>query len=126
MDVATPGDLDHFIEAMERNDTKGTFHVTWYGRQQIRKNVVVSDEKHVTITGVTSNGTDPVAANDAGNTTGLFFVDGESTLILRSLTLDGGRSQAGGAIYVKSGSVVNVLDCAFTNNEASNGGETIL
>lgn len=126
MDVVTPMDLDRLIEAMERNDTRGMFNITWYGRQQIHGRIEVSDMKHVMITGVHFRGTDPVAANDAGEATGLFYVDGASTLNLRSLVLDGGRSQKGGAINVVHDSVVNVFDCAFTHNNASNGGDTSL
>lgn len=57
---------------------------------------------------------------------GIFSIGSGSTLSLRSLALDSGRSKEGGAIYVGDESVVNVLDCAFTNNDASNGGEPAL
>lgn len=123
MDVVTPIDLQRFVDAMEGNDTKGTYNVTWYGRQQIHEVIEVSDGKHVTITGVARLGTAPAAANDEGDTTGLFFVHGGSTLILRSIGLDGGSSARGGAVYVKENSEVNVFDSAFTNNNASNGGD---
>lgn len=131
MDVATPVDLERLIEAMEGNDTttNGIYNITWYGRQQLHERIEISDTKYVTITGVTRLGTDPAAANDAGSsstTGGLFFVDGGSTLTLRSLLLDGGQSQEGGAISAMDGSVVNVFDCAFTNNNASNGGDAKL
>ena len=123
LDVATANDLEQFVEALACNETAGVFNVTWYGRQQVDERIDMSDMKDVTITGVALDGIDPAAANDAGSTTGLFVVDGGSTLSLRSLVLDGGQSQEGAAISVDA-SVVNAFDCGFTNNNASEGGDT--
>lgn len=128
LDVATPNDLEIFRDALACSETAGVFNVTWYGRKQMGEIIELSDMKNVTITGVAHRGTDPAAANDAGSgTTGLFLVGGGATLSLRSLVLDGGQSEEGGAISANASAVnvVNVHDCAFTNNNASNGGDMI-
>lgn len=126
IEVATSIDLEKFITSLECNVTRGTFNVTWHGRRQIPERIEVSGMKNVTITGVGLNDTPPAAANDAGIETSMFIVHGGSTLSFRNLAFDGGFSQQGAAIFVRDKSVVNVFDCAFTNNTADVGGDTIL
>lgn len=123
MNVGNSIDLEDFVIAMKCNGT-AVFNVTWSGKNQIIGRIEVSEMKSVTITGVALLDTPPAAANDAQ--TGMFFVHGESTLNLCNLMLDGGTSTEGGAISVVETSVVNVFNCTFTNNVATNGGDTSL
>ena len=123
VDVASSNDLVIFMDNIKK-DEKRVFNVTWYGRQQVGERITVSSGTNVTITGVTLPGADPAVANDAGIATGMFFVHGGSILSLRNLMLDGGDAEDGAAISVVENGVVNVFDCAFTNNIASNGGDT--
>ncbi|CAM9993555.1 unnamed protein product, partial [Laminaria digitata] len=62
---------------------------------------------------------------NAGIGLSMFLVVDESTLTLNNITLDGGSSEYGGAVSVRSSSTLNVFGCTFTNNQASTGGEAI-
>ena len=123
IEVATPIDLEVFIDALACNETSGVFDITWYGRQQVGKKIVVSGMKDVVITGVALLNTAPAVANDAGIETGMFVASGGSTLSFRNITFEGGRSKEGAAISVVNASVVNLFDCAFNNNTAAVGGD---
>ena len=61
---------------------------------------------------------------DAGSGTGIFSVSDGSTLRLNNLVLERGNAENGGAVGVRSSSSFFAFDCIFSNNNASNGGET--
>ena len=125
MDVASSTDLETFIDKVGRDEI-GVFNVNWYGRQQVSERILVSTGTNVTITGVALPDAEPAVANDDGIVSGMFYVYYGSMLSLRNLALDGGVSEEGAAISVTDNGVLNVFDCAFTNNKASNGGEEML
>ncbi|CAN0453186.1 unnamed protein product, partial [Laminaria digitata] len=60
---------------------------------------------------------------DAGSTTGIFSVSNASTLTLKNMMLQGGVSDNGAAVDARSFSSVHVVCCAFSNNNATTGGE---
>ena len=82
--------------------------------------------KHLTIEGKTGAGTDILDANKMSR---IFKVENGANLILKNLTLTGGKATgtgdagSGGAIYAKNASTVNIENCIITGNEAdTNGG----
>lgn len=128
LDVASTDDLQDFIDAVNCTG-EGEFNVTWYGNLQVGEVIDISDQKRLTVTGSDSSvagiddDTDAVAVIDAGGTNGLFSLSEGSTLILNNLVLTRGDSDSGGAISASSSSAVRVVDCVFSNNTASTGGE---
>ena len=119
MEVASAADLETMSNAINCTG-EGTFHVTWIGSLQLHQSIDISDNKQLTITG--SNPV-PETVIDGGNATNIVSVSGGSTLNLVSLVLNGGNSDEGGAVAARDFSVVNVVGCSFTNNNASLGGE---
>eukprot|EP00904_Undaria_pinnatifida_P007520 jgi/Undpi1/3899/HiC_scaffold_16.g07267.m1 len=118
---------------------EGFFSATLYNSVQIQQRIEVSTRKTVNITGdgfptisaaTLDNALDSAessAVTDVGNSTGIFLVSGGSTLTMKSLILDGGRSEDGGAVVVLSSSSMHVFDCTFKNNNATNtGGDKLL
>eukprot|EP00904_Undaria_pinnatifida_P002787 jgi/Undpi1/12509/HiC_scaffold_6.g02178.m1 len=118
MEVASAADLETMSNAINCTG-EGTFHVTWIGSLQLHQSIDISDNKQLTITG--SNPV-PETVIDGGNATNIVSVSGGSTLNLVSLVLNGGNSDEGGAVAARDFSVVNVVGCSFTNNNASLGG----
>lgn len=128
MDVATTAELEVMMNTINCTG-EGVFDVTWIGSVPLVQIIEVCEKKQLTVTGPTSTPTDlPSAVIDAGSTTGttgIFRVCNGSTLSLNNLLLDGGISTNGAAIDARSSSAVYVADCAFTNNNATTGGETV-
>lgn len=125
MDVATTSDLQTLIQTINCTG-KGIFNVTWIDTVPLVETIEVLEGKQLTVTGTTSALADyTTAVIDAGKTTGVFTVYDGSTLNLNTLVLEGGASKNGAAIDARSSSSVNVTDCVFANNMASNGGETM-
>lgn len=124
MDVGSTTDLQKLTTALNCSG-EGAFDVTWIGRLPLRQRIDLSGNKNLTITGSSTLLTGrPGAEIDAGNSTGLFLVSGGSTLRLHNLVLKGGSSDDGGVVDVRASSSVHVVDCSFTNNNASTGGDT--
>lgn len=119
MDVASAADLELMSDTINCTGG-GTFYVTWIGTVQLAKSIEVSDNQQLTITGSSPF---PESVIDGGNTTNIVSVSGGSTLNLIGLVLKGGNSEDGGAVSASDFSFVNVVDCSFTNNNASLGGE---
>ena len=131
INVASSADLRSFIDGVDCTG-EAIFDVTWYSSLQIDESIAISDQKSVTVTGngfptiqagVTDDDDDTDPVIDIGSTTGIFSVQNGSTLVLKQWMLDGGRSRDGGAVAVTSSSSLYVHDCAFTNNNATKGGE---
>lgn len=105
---------------------QGTFNITWHSSLTVHKGIEVAHEKHMTVTGnVLGDGNEAGVIIDAGGGTGIFVVSYGSTLRLNNIGLEGGTSENGGAVAVRSSSALFVLDCTFTRNNASNGGKTL-
>ena len=125
MDVATSSELQTLMTTINCTG-EGVFNVTWIGRVPLVEAIEVREEKKLTITGSTSALADGLSAViDAGRTTGIFTVHDKSTLSLNRLVLERGTSTNGAAVDARSSSSVIVDDCVFTNNHATNGGETL-
>lgn len=132
MDVATTAELELMINTINCTG-EGVFDVTWIGSVPVVQIIEVCEKKQLAVTGstltlTTAAPTDtdlPSAVIDAGSTTGIFRVCNGSTLTLNNLILDGGISTNGAAIDARASSAVYVTDCAFTNNNATTGGETV-
>lgn len=123
MTVSTPAELQIMTTTMNCTGD-GTFDVTWTGTVPVTKVVEVSRQKQLTVTGSSQAlGDSSSDVMDAGNSTGIFVVSNGSTLILNYMVLEGGISPAGAAIDARDYSSVRVLGCAFTNNDATTGGE---
>lgn len=111
----------------------GVFDVTWYNSLEIEERIEVSDHTSVTVTGfgfptilliagLTDNDDNVGVVIDL-ESTGIFSVLNGSSLVLKKLMIDGGRSKHGGAVAVTFSSSLYVYDCAFANNNATTGGE---
>ena len=125
MNVATTSDLQTLMTTINCTG-EGAFNVTWIGRVSLVEAIEIRQEKKLTVTGSTSGLTDiSTAVIDAGGATGMFTVYNGSTLSLNSLVLQGGSSTHGTAVHARLSSSVIVDDCVFTNNIATNGGETL-
>lgn len=136
MEVATTSDLQSMMNTINCTG-KGTFNVTWIGTVPLGQTIEVCEEKQLTVTGSTSTESTsagststvadvPSAVIDAGRTTGIFRVCDGSTLRLNRLVLEGGASTSGAAVNASSFSSVIVDNCTFTNNSATDGGETMI
>ena len=119
MEVASAADLESMSDAINCTG-EGTFDVTWIGSLQLHQSIEISDNKQLTITGSSPV---PETVIDGGNATNIISVSGGSTLNLVSLVLKGGNSDEGGAVAARDSSLVNVVGCSITNNNASLGGE---
>ena len=112
-------------------DGEGYFNITWYSSLTIEEGIKIFHKKNVIVTGAVSrvggglgnvNGAGIVI--DVGGGTGIFAVSDGSILRLNNLVLQGGNAENGGAVDVRSSSSLFVFGCIFSNNNASNGGET--
>lgn len=130
--VTTTADVPHLADLIDCSG-EGSFNVTWYGTLPVDQTIEVSNHKNVTVTGL-GFPTIYSGIHDKGDvgenislatTFGLFSVVNGSTLSLNEVVLEGGSSEEGGAVAVHSSSSLYVVDCDFTNNSASNGGETV-
>lgn len=115
------------------------FSVTWFGTVPVAKTIEVTGGSHLSVAQASRDSSDAtefdideVAVIDGGNSNGIFHVSDRSTLTLVKLELKGGNSHQGGAVAAISSSfrdvdtnIVNVIDCVFTANNATNGGERL-
>ena len=62
---------------------------------------------------------------NAHNQAAIFNVIGDTHIVLMNITFIGGNSTNGGAINVVSGGSVDIIDCNFINNTATNHGGAI-
>ena len=125
MNVATRSELQTLMAAMNCTG-EGVLNITWIGRVSLVEAIEIREEKTLTVTALISALTDfSSAAINAGGTTGIFTVYNGSTLSLNGLVLEGGSFTNGAAIDARSSSSVIVDDCVFSNNIATNGGETL-
>ena len=115
MVVRNPSDAEKLTEAL-LCDGRGTFFVDWHGGLFLSRTVSVSNGSTLNVTGLSK---DAGAFMNADGTGRLFEVDLASTLSLQDMTFTGGN----GALSVSGGSYVEVIDCSWNNNIASNGGE---
>ena len=123
MNVTTAAELQNMIDTINCTG-EGFFHATWTGSLQLGQRIELSDSKTLTITGSRPVLTNlPSAVIDAGGTTGIFGVSNGSTLTLDNLVLQGGASENGAAVDVRSFSSVHVSGCVFVNNNSTTGGE---
>lgn len=110
----------------------GSFDITLYSSVIIAQRIEVANMKSVSVTGAgfpsirgapaDDDGAAGAIGND-GSGHGIFHVANGSTLRLNNLVLEGGNAEDGGAVNLVASSSLFVLDCTFTNNNASNGGE---
>jgi hypothetical protein len=74
----------------------------------------------ITITNsVTLNGAGHTVTISGGDAVRIFTVQSGATLVLANLTLTGGKSTDGGALYVTSGANAWITNCVFTGNTAA-------
>lgn len=129
--VITTADVPHLADLIDCSG-EGSFNITWHGTLPVHQIIEVSNHKNVTVTGlgfptIHSGIYDKDDAGDdigPATTAGIFSVVNGSTLSLNEVVFEGGSSDEGGAVAVHSFSSLYVVDCDFTNNSASNGGET--
>lgn len=124
LEVTSTADLKNMTQTLNCTGG-GTFEVSWMGSIQLEQAIELSEGKELTVTGSSSMMT--VQSNsvmDAGSTTGIFRVYNGSTLTLNHLVLEGGNAENGAAVDARSFSSVYAVDCSFTNNNATSGGET--
>ena len=119
----TINDEDGVLDLASALDcSDGTFTVTWVGSLAIPQTLTVTDGTSLTIIGE-----DAGSALDGRGVTGpLIFVDGSSSaLTLRNLGVKRGSGFYGGAISALTSAAVNIVNCTFSENDASqSGGET--
>lgn len=97
----------------------GNFTVTWVGAITVSQTLTIADGTSLTITG---EGTDS-AMDGAGTAGPLLFVEGDSSsLTLRNLEITRGSGTKGGAIYALTSTTVNIINCTFSDNDASGSG----
>lgn len=145
MDVSTAVELQTMMNAINCTG-EGIFDITWIGSVFLVQTIEVCENKQLTVTGSTSTGsvstgsasnqpisTESVSSGEsfssdviyAGSTSRIFKVCNGSTLSLNNLVLEGGVSATGAGIDARSSSSVFVENCAFTNNNATAGGEPV-
>lgn len=99
----------------------GIFTVTWVGAIEISEPFVISEGTSLTI-----NGEGDGSSLDGAGTVGpLILVEGVSSeLTLRNVEITKGSARDGGAISALTSAKVNIMDCTFSDNDASaSGGE---
>ena len=105
-------------------DGPGTFGVTWHGNVMLSRTLSVSNGSTLNVVGY-SESTDDTGASAAVISDGtvlLFEIALGSTVSLTGLTLSGGN----GALRVSEKSLVELIDCNFTDNNRTSsyeGGE---
>jgi len=62
---------------------------------------------------------------DASNKASIFKIANNAHVILKNIVFSNGNATDGGAIYVEAGSTIEVINCTFQNNFASNDGGAI-
>ena len=62
---------------------------------------------------------------DASNKASIFKIANNAHVILKNIVFSNGNATNGGAIYVEAGSTIEVINCTFQNNFASNDGGAI-
>lgn len=132
VNVTSIADLQNLTDALACSG-KGAFDVTWYSSLKINQSIQVSDSKDVVVTGMgfpsiggpLPDDTDDGVIADDGAGGSIFSVWNGSSLRLIDLVVEGGNAENGGAANLHSFSSLSVLGCTFSNNAASNGGETI-
>ena len=130
--VTTTDDVNNLADLLDCSG-QGVFNITWYASLRTRQSIEVSNQKNVTINGsefpTIRSGKyikdDTGASIDLGRTANIFSVVNGSTLSLNKVVLEGGYSEEGGAVDVRSSSYLYVVNCGFTNNSAVNGGEAV-
>ena len=116
----TINDEDGVLDLASALDcSDGTFTITWVGSLAIPQTLAVTDGTSLTI-----NGEGAGSALDGRGVTGpLIFVDGSSSaLTLRNLGVKRGSGTVGGAISALTSASVNIVNCTFSENYASQGG----
>lgn len=130
VNVTSTADAQNLTDALACTGA-GNFDITWYPSVSIEQTIDVSNEKDVTVTGIglpiirgaLYDDIGDYTTSDGGRGTGIFKVSNGSTLRLSHLVLEGGNEDNGGAIHLDLDSSLVVFNCAFTNNNASRGGE---
>ena len=64
-------------------------------------------------------------ALDASNKASIFKIANNAHVVLKNIVFSNGNATDGGAIYVEAGSTIEVINCTFQNNFASNDGGAI-
>lgn len=97
----------------------GNFTVTWVGAITVSQALTIADGTSLTING---EGLDS-ALDGAGTAGPLVVVEGESSsLTLRNLEIARGSGTKGGAIYALTSATANIINCTFSDNDASGSG----
>ncbi|CAN0323906.1 unnamed protein product, partial [Pylaiella littoralis] len=116
--VSSPADALELIDALNCAGP-AQFEVDWSGKVSLTRTISISNGSSVTVTGL---GAADEAVIDGDGAVRLFEVTEGSTLQLNTVSLVGGLSDEGGAIYSVSSNVIIGGDTTFTNNAASSGG----
>lgn len=125
--VATTAEALELSEALLCSGA-GDFEVEWSGEVLVTKTISVSNSTSLTVTGSGSTML-PQAVIDGGGDVQLFVVDAGSSLELNSLSIQRGLAWpgSGGAVEVVDSSLLTVIDCSFSYNNASYfGGKEVL
>ena len=82
----------------------------------------VSIAHDVTIDGDIDNDGKADVTVSGNNASRIFFITAARTVTLDGLALTGGRAPSGSAIYSTGGETIGITNCAFSDNQANNGG----
>ena len=122
-------------------DTPGTFEdlnntvhdnsIPQGGTVDLEKDFTFSDSdiSSVGINGISISNDITIKGNgytlNAANNASIFRITNNSHVILENIVFANGNATDGGAIYVESGSTIEIINCTFQNNFASNNGGAI-
>ena len=98
------------------------------GTVSLIKDYTYSDSDNFT-NGITINRQITIDGNgytiSASNKASIFRISNDSHVILQNIVFADGNATDGGAIYVEHGSTIEIINCTFQNNFASNNGGAI-
>ncbi|MDR1721959.1 MAG: hypothetical protein LBR24_02790, partial [Methanobrevibacter sp.] len=114
------GDLNAVVTGASPNDAINVSSGTYTDPTDTITNIVVN--KNLTIAG---DGDPTTVILDANNNNYFFKVESGYTLTLQNLTLKNGKDTSGGAVTVETGATLNLINCIFETNYASNYGGAI-
>ena len=117
----TPGSFD------DLNDAVTDPSISVGGTVSLDKNYTFSDADSTE--GITISKDITVDGNDftlnASDKSSIFRITNNAHVILKNIVFSNANATDGGAIYVEAGSTIDIIDCTFINNHASNNGGAV-
>lgn len=112
--VSAPADADGLAESLT---CTGSARVTveWHGRVKLNRTVNIGNGSSLIITGSKE------AIIDGDGAVPLLTASDGATLELRTLSLENGQADQGGALFA-NGSFITIDDCNFSGNNGTQGG----